>query len=96
MRELTLLETSYLAGLVLLSLLLPTMMSFRGPREAKRRRSCMRTVWIGQVSCAAAGVAILAAPWKGPFAALLGLTICLGAALVLLRQSRAELAPPIK
>jgi hypothetical protein len=47
MRELTLLETGYLVGLGLLSLVLPLLMSFRGPLDTTTRKSCMKTVWTG-------------------------------------------------
>jgi hypothetical protein len=42
MGELTLLETGYLAALLLLSLVLPLLMSFCGPRAAAARKSCMK------------------------------------------------------
>jgi hypothetical protein len=44
MRELTLLDTGYLAGGLILGLVLPLMMSFRGPLDAATRQSCMKTV----------------------------------------------------
>jgi len=39
MRELTLLETGYLAGLLLLSLVLPLLMSFCGPQDSAASKS---------------------------------------------------------
>jgi hypothetical protein len=89
MRELTLLETGYLAGSLLLSLVLPLLMSFRSPQDAVTRRSCMKTVWIGQVLGALAAVVILASAPFAPYAAAFGLASCICCALVLHRQCRA-------
>lgn len=86
MRELTLLETGYLAGLLLLSLVLPLMMSLGGPRAARPRRSCMKTVWLGQACGALAGLAVLASAPAAPYAAVFGLMSSIGCALVLVRQ----------
>lgn len=60
MRELTLLETGYLAGMLLLSLVLPLLMSICAPRDAATKKSCMKTVWIGQALLAVAGLGVLA------------------------------------
>ncbi|MBL9175300.1 MAG: hypothetical protein JNL10_17300, partial [Verrucomicrobiales bacterium] len=48
MRELNFLETGCLAGLVLLSLILPLMLSGRLPRKECARRACFWTVGPGQ------------------------------------------------
>jgi hypothetical protein len=88
MRELTLLETGYLAGLLLLSLVLPLLLSFYGPRDAATRKSCLKTVWIGQGFGAFAGLTVLASAPAAPFASLLGVVSCAGCALVLRRQFR--------
>ena len=89
MRELTLLETSYLAGLGLLSLVLPLMMSFRGPLDATTKKSCMKTVWAGQTLLTIAVVVVrLSAPFA-PYAAAFGLASCIVCAFLLLRQFRA-------
>src|SRR5258708_6534936 len=69
MRELTLLETGYLAGLLLFSLVLPLMMSFCGPRRAATKKSCMNTVWIGEALGAFAALVVLASPPSAPYAA---------------------------
>ncbi len=89
MRELTLLETGYLSGLLLLSLLLPLLMSFRDPRDRVTRISCLKTVWMGQTLGAFTGLAVLASAPVAPYAAAFGLLSCIGCALVLLRQIRA-------
>src|SRR4051812_12672871 len=89
MRELTLLETSYLAGLGLLSLVLPLMMSFRGVQDAATKRSCMMTVWVGLALLTFAMLVVrLSAPFA-PYAAAFGLASCIWCALVLRRQFRA-------
>jgi len=88
MREPTLLETGYLAGLLLLSLVPPLLMSFRGPQNATTRRSCLATVWTGQVLGAFAGMVVLGSAPFAPCAAAFGLVSCVCCALVLLRQGR--------
>ena len=89
MRELTLLETGYLAGGVLLCLVLPLMMSFRGPLDAATKKSCMKTVWAGQTLLTIAVVLVrLSAPFA-PYAAAFGLASCIVCAFLLLRQFRA-------
>ena len=89
MRELTLLETGYLAGLLLLSLALPLLMSFCGPRDAAARRSCMKTVWMGQTLGAVAGLAMLASASVALYATVFGAVSCFLCTLVLVRQFRA-------
>ena len=86
MRELTLLETGYLAGMLLLSLVLPLLTSICCPRYAATKRSCMKTVWIGQALLGVAGLAVLAQASVAPYAAALGVTSCICCTLVLLRQ----------
>ena len=86
MRELKLLETGYLAALLLLSLVLPLLMSFRGPQDMPSKRSCMRTVWVGQVLGAFAALVVLASAPFAPYAAAFGVDSCIWCALVLLRQ----------
>lgn len=86
MRELTLLETGYLAGLLLLSFVLPLLMSFCGPQGATPRRSCMKTVWMGQGFGAFAAVLVLVAAPFATYAAAFGLVSCICCALALRRQ----------
>jgi len=88
MRELTLLETGYLAGGLLLCLVLPLLMSFRGPLNAATKRSCMKTVWTGQTLLTIAGLTVLASPLFAPYAAAFGLASCIACTFVLLRQFR--------
>ena len=89
MRELTLLDTGYLAGLLLLSLVLPLLMNFRGPPDASSKRSCMRAVWMGQALGAFAALVVLVSAPVAPYAAAFGLVSCMGCALIMLRQFRA-------
>jgi len=93
MRELTLLDTSYLAGGLLLCLVLPFVMSFRGPRTAAARRACLRAVWTGQALLVVSGLMILLSGRLAPHAAVAGLVGYLGCATVLIRQLRTEVAP---
>ena len=86
MRELTLLETGYLGGLLLLSLVLPLLMSFCRPRDAAARKSCMTTVWIGQTLGAVAALAVLASGPVALYATVFGAVSGFWCALVLLRQ----------
>ena len=75
--------------MLLLSLVLPLLMSTCGPREAATKRSCMKTVWIGQALLAAAGLVVLASASVAPYATALGAMRCFCCTLVLLRQFRA-------
>jgi hypothetical protein len=93
LRELTLLETSYFAGAFALSLVLPLLMSFRGPQDAATKRSCMKTVWSGQALFTLAGLAALASAPFAPYAAAFGLVSCICCVRVLLRQFRQAHAP---
>ncbi len=89
MREPTLRETVFLATLLSFSVVLPLLMSFRGPQEPVRRRSYMKTVWLGQALGVLAAVAVLASAQFAPYATAFGLLSCAGCAFVLLRQFRA-------
>ena len=89
MRELTLLETGYLSGLVLLSLVLPLLMSFHGQKDAENRSSAMKTVWLGQGLGACAAPVVVASAPLSPYAAAFGFASCTCCVLVLLRQFRA-------
>ena len=89
MRELTLLETGYLAGMLLLSLVLPLLMSIYGPRDAAAKRSCMKTEWIGQTLGAVAGLAVLASASVAPYAAASAVMSYISCTWLLLREFRA-------
>lgn len=87
MRELTILESGYLAGLLALSLVLPLLISLRPTLGAATRRACMKTVWNGQVLLTAAGLSVLFSAFLAPFAAGLGFVSTIVCALQLLRRS---------
>ena len=89
MRELTLLETGYLVGLGLLSLVLPLLMSFRDPLESAARESGMKTVWTGVILLAIAIVVVRVSAPFAPYAAGFGLVSYIACVFVLLRQFRA-------
>ena len=89
MRELTLLDTGYLAGLLFVSLVLPLVMSFHSPQSEATRRLCMRTVWTGQVLLGFIALVVLVSTQSAPYATAFGLVSCICCALVLLRQFRA-------
>ncbi len=90
MRELALTETGYLAGLLILSLVLPLLMSFRGLCTAPDRRSGTRIVWLGQTLVAFAAIVVLASSPLASYAAGFGLVSCIACALVLLSHFRAS------
>jgi hypothetical protein len=81
-----LLDTGCLAVLLLFSLVLPLMLSFRMPRDVASRQRCTRTVWLGQGLGAVAGLAVVAFSAVGPVATLFGILSCFCCALVLHRQ----------
>ena len=88
MRELTLLETGYLSGLLLLALVLPLLLSFRGPQNLLAKKSFMRTVWAGQIFGAFAGLVVLSSARFAPCATACGLVGSMACTFVLLRQFR--------
>ena len=93
MRELTLIETGCFAGLLLLCLVLPLMLSFRAPRDAAHRKACLRTIWIGQSLLATTALAALTLAVLFPYATGLGATgyiICIWALHKQLRPDRIE------
>src|SRR5688572_16140518 len=88
MRDLTLIDTIYLAVLLLLSLVLPLLMSFHGPREAVAGKRCLRIVWTGQAIGVLAGLAILVSAPTAAYAVAIGLASCICCAHGLLGQFR--------
>lgn len=88
MRELTLLETGYLCGVGFLSLVLPLLMSFRSPKDATAKRSCMKTVWTGLALLTLALLTIRLSASVAPYAVVFGLVSTVVCTLVLLRQFR--------
>jgi hypothetical protein len=91
MRELTLIETGCFAGLLLLCLVLPLMMSFRAPRNAGHRKACLRTIWTGQSLLATTALVALTSAALFPYTTGLGATgyiICIWALHRQLRPDR--------
>ena len=86
MREMTLIETGYLAALLVFSLVLPLMMSFRSPNSPVDERACMALVWLGQILLLIAGGVVLLSATAAPYAAMFGILNCLGCAFVLRRR----------
>jgi hypothetical protein len=86
MRELTLIETGYLAGGLLLSLVLPLLASLRGPRDPSAARSCVTILCAAQLLLALAGLSVLASAALAPYAAAGGLAGWTGGAFVLRRR----------
>lgn len=94
MRDMALLDTGCLAGLLLVSLVLPLMLSWRASRQTASRRACLRTVWLGQTMVGIAGVAVLVSPVAAPFAMAFGAMSCIVCAAVLHWQLRSVAADP--
>ena len=88
MRGITLLETGFLAGLLVLSLVLPLRMSFRSPQDAAIRKSCLKIIWAAQAFLALAAMVVLASSPFAPYATAFGLVGFLWCALALHRQFR--------
>lgn len=88
MRDMNLIDTCCLGGLLLFSLVLPLMLSWRIPRESVSRGSCMQTVWLGQAMLGIAGLAVLFSAVVAPLAVVVGAWSCGVCAAVLHRQLR--------
>ena len=88
MRELTFVETGYVAVGLLLSLVLPLLMSFRGPRNGTAKRMCMRTLWTGQLLLTLAGSIVLISAQAAPYAAAFGVLSYMAFTFVMLRQCK--------
>ena len=70
MRDMTLLDTGYFIGLLLLSLVLPLIASLRAPRPLAFGRSCTKTVSLGQSLVGIAGIGVLASSVAALLAAI--------------------------
>lgn len=92
MRELTLSDTLCLCVGLLLSLVLPLMMSARPPRTPAARISCLKIVWGGQAALALAGLVVLFAEAAAVYATLAGAVVCIRCAFLLRRQTVSEVA----
>jgi len=88
MRELALLDTLGICLLLLLSLVLPLMLSFRPPQDAQHKKACLKVVWMGQIWGALAGISIYASATVTPYAMVLGTLGCLICARMLSKKLR--------
>jgi hypothetical protein len=91
-RDLGLLDAGCISGLLVFSLVLPLMLSWRVPQQSPSRRSCLWTVWLGQALLCIGGVAVLASPVAAPFSVAFGAWSCAVCAAVLHWQLRSVLA----
>jgi len=87
MLAMTLVDTACFASLLLLSLVLPLMLSLSAAHVAVRR-SCLNTVWLGQTLLSVAGLAVLISAFGAPFALAFGVLSCGACAVRLRRQLR--------
>jgi hypothetical protein len=88
MRELTFLETRYLAAGLLLCLSMPLLMSFRGPQDLAARKLGMKIVWTGQLLLAGAGLTVLLSSRLAPYAVVLGFAGYIACTISLFRHTR--------
>lgn len=90
MRELSLLDTLGICLLLLLSLVLPLMLSFRPHVNAQHKKACLKVVWMGQIWSALAGIGIYAATAVTPYAMVLGTLGCFICAMILSKKLRSN------
>jgi hypothetical protein len=92
MRELTFLETGYLASLLLASLVLPVLFSVLGP-IGKVRITAARIVWSGQIFLGLAGAVLLMSASLALPAAICGVVVVMmcASALLCLRNTPAPI-----
>ena len=74
---------------MLLSLVLPLLMSVRGLRARSARKAGFKIVWTGQALLALAGMGVLVSASLAPYAATFALMSCIGCAVLLIRHFRA-------
>ena len=92
MRDMTLLDTGYFIGPLVLSLVLPLIASLRAPRPLAFGRSCTKTVSLGQSLVGIAGIGVLASSLAALLAAIFGTLSCSICTVALLRQLRVATA----
>lgn len=78
----------FLAGVVLLSLVLPLTASARPTAAGTQRRPFLPAVWSGQLLIALGGVWIIAAPLHPAYGFVFAVAGCLGCLFFLRRQLR--------
>jgi hypothetical protein len=88
MRELALLDTLGICLLLLLSLVLPLILSVRPPQDAAHKKVCLKVVWLGQIWGALAGIGIYTSATATPYAMVLGTLGCFICARILSKKLR--------
>lgn len=78
----------FLAGVALLSLVLPLAASARPQAAGTGRRPFLLTIWVGQLLIAVGGLLIVATPSHPAYGLMFALASCLGCLPVLRRQLR--------
>jgi O-antigen/teichoic acid export membrane protein len=91
MRELTLLETGFMASLLLASLVLPVLLSVLAP-SGRARKISTRIVWTGQLVLSVAGAILLFSATYALYAAIFGVVVVMmcASALLWLRDTPAR------
>jgi hypothetical protein len=85
-RELALLDTLGICLLLLLSLVLPLILSFRPSQDEQHKKACLKVVWVGQIWGALAGISIYASATMTPYAMVLGTLGCIICARILSKK----------
>jgi len=88
MRELSLPDTLGICLLLLLSFVLPLMLSFRSPLDAQHKIACLKLVWTGQLWVSLSGIAIYTSAIATPYAIILGTLGCFVCARMLSQKLR--------
>lgn len=88
MRELSLPDTLGICLLLLLSFVLPLLLSFQPSLDAQHKRACLKLVWLGQIWIALAGIAIYSSATATPYAIILGTLGCFVCARMLSQKLR--------
>ena len=76
MPELNLAQTLCLAGGLVISLVLPLMMGAIPLQNAAQKKSCLKTVWSGQLCLTSAGLVILTWPTTFIYAGCFAVVSC--------------------
>lgn len=96
MRDMTLLDTGLLAGLLLLSLAVSLLPGLLWPRRLPLPRACVWIVGLGQAALGLAGVVVLASAAAAPFAFLCAGLSCAACVAALRRWLQSDAATPAR
>lgn len=88
MRELSLPDTLGICLLLLLSFVLPLILSFRPPLDAQHKKACLKVVWMGQLWISLSGIAIYTSAIATPYSMILGTLGCFVCARMLSQKLR--------